>query len=131
MSARLPVVGALALLLALTAGVRPSGSYWYDGPQWSSNPVMSLQLGAPPSGNAMIDGSTTWGQPAEAAMFIWNQYMDRVQFRVIRDSTASTGLGNGVNNVFWSSRSTAGRGTRTSVSASGAAAAAPSSRPTC
>ena len=103
MSARLPFVGALALLLALTAGVRPSGGYWYDGPRWQSNPVMSLQLGAPSSGNAMIDGSTTWGQPAEAAMAIWNQYLDRVQFRVIRDSTAGTGLGNGVNNVFWSS----------------------------
>lgn len=102
MSARLPFVAALALLLALTAGVRPSGSYWYDGPRWSSNPVMSLQLGAPPSGNAMIDGSTTWGQPAEAAMVIWNQYLDRIQFRVIRDSTSGTGLGNGVNNVFWS-----------------------------
>lgn len=103
MSERLPLTSALAVLLALTAGVRPSGGYWYDGPRWQANPVMSLQLGAPPSGNAMIDGSTTWGQPAEAAMVIWNQYLDRIQFRVIRDSTAGTGLGNGVNNVFWSS----------------------------
>ena len=35
-------------------------------------------------------------------MAVWNNYLDRIQFRVIRDSTAATGLGNGVNNVFWS-----------------------------
>ena len=89
-------VGALALSVPRSAG------YWYDGPRWTSTPVMSLQLGSISNGATLIDGSTTWGQPAEAALFIWNQYLDTVQFRVIRDSTAFTGLGNRVNNVFWS-----------------------------
>lgn len=99
---RLVIIVAIAVGLVLTAGLAPSGAYWYYGPRWSSNPVMSLQLGAPSSGAALIDGSTSWGQPVEAAMAIWNDYLDRVDFRVIRDSTAATGLGNGVNNVFWS-----------------------------
>ncbi len=95
-------IAVAAFLLILTLGVTDSSSYWYFGPRWQSNPVMSLQLGAISSGASLIDGSTTWGQPAEAAMAIWNEYLDRIQFRVVRDSTASTGLCNGVNNVFWS-----------------------------
>jgi len=97
------VVIPCAMLIALVLSVPRTPAYWYDGPRWSANPVMSLQLGSISNGVTLVDGSTTWGQPAEAAMFIWNQYMDTVQFRVIRDSTASTGLGNGVSNVFWSS----------------------------
>jgi hypothetical protein len=85
----------------LTGGVGSSPAYWYDGPRWAANPVMSLQLGSV-SGGVLLDGSTTWGQPAESALSSWNGYIDTVQFRVIRDSTAATGLGNGVNNVFWS-----------------------------
>ena len=95
-------VGVILLAAVCLLCISPSRSraYWYDGAKWTTNPVMSLQLGAPTS--ALIDGSTTWGQPAEAAMAAWNDYLDGIQFRVIRDSTAATGLGNGVNNVFWS-----------------------------
>jgi len=100
---RVVSVVLLAGGLILTAGAGRAPAYWYDGPRWSVNPVMSLQFGSISNGATLIDGSTTWGQPAEAAMATWNQYMDRVQFRVIRDSTAATGLGNGVNNAFWSS----------------------------
>lgn len=97
-------IGApLAALAMIPIGAARSPAYWYDGPRWAGNPVMSLQLGSISNGVTLIDGSTTWGQPAESAMAIWNQYLDTVQFRVIRDSTAATGLGNGVNNVFWSS----------------------------
>lgn len=92
----------VALLLVLVPGVGRSFSYWYFGPRWQSNPVMNLQLGTIAGGGTLIDGSTTWGQPAEAAMSIWNQYIDRIQFRVVRDSTAGVVLGNGINNVFWS-----------------------------
>ena len=97
------VVISCAAVIAFALSVPRTPAYWYDGPRWHSNPVMSLQLGSISSGATLIDGSTTWGQPAEAAMAIWNQYMDRVQFRVIRDSTSSKGIGNGVNNAFWSS----------------------------
>ncbi|MEO8677744.1 MAG: matrixin family metalloprotease [Vicinamibacterales bacterium] len=96
------LVVALAVLVGFGVDAGRSHAYWYDGPSWQANPVMSLQLGSSSNGVTLIDGSTTWGQPAEAAMAIWNQYLDRVQFRVIRDATSATGLGNGINNVFWS-----------------------------
>lgn len=95
-------VVALVLAMVLGAGLRPSFSYWYFGPRWQSNPVMYLQLGTIAGGGTLIDGSTTWGQPAEAAMAIWNEYLDTIEFRVVRDSSAGVVLGNGINNVFWS-----------------------------
>lgn len=100
MSIRRAGIGLLSLAFLLVVAPGRSRAYWYDGAKWTTNPVMSLQLGAPTG--TLSDGSTTWGQPAEAAMAVWNNYLDRIQFRVIRDSTAATGLGNGVNNVFWS-----------------------------
>jgi hypothetical protein len=103
MSRRAVTVAIIVGTLLLVSAPRPSRAYWYDGPTWPGNPVMSLQLGSISNGVTLSDGSTTWGQPAESAMVAWNNYLDRIQFRVIRDSTAATGLGNGVNNVFWSS----------------------------
>ena len=96
------IVIAVTVLLVMGFSARPSNGYWYDGPTWQGNPVMSLQLGSITNGVTLIDGSTTWGQPAEAAMSVWNEYLDRVEFRVIRDATSATGLGNNINNVFWS-----------------------------
>ena len=58
---------SLAVGLILTAGARRAPAYWYDGPSWPSNPVMSLQFGSISNGVTLTDGSTTWGQPAEAA----------------------------------------------------------------
>jgi hypothetical protein len=72
------------------------GQAWPDG-----SVVMHLQLGS--SGGSLIDGSTSWGKSAESALAEWNSYVRRVQFQVVRDSTAPTGDGNGTNNVFWSS----------------------------
>src|SRR6266508_4836632 len=68
---------------------------WPDG-----SIVMQLQLG---SSGTLSDGSSSWGESAEAALASWNNYLGRVQFRVVRDSSAATGNGNGTNNVFWSS----------------------------
>jgi hypothetical protein len=59
---------------------------------------MHLQLGA--SGH-LADGSESWGQSAESALGIWNQTITKVQFQIVRDSTAPRGDGNGVNNVFF------------------------------
>ena len=49
------------------------------------------------------DRGSCWGQSAEGALATWNTYLNRVQFRVVRDSTAPTGDNNGYNNVFFSS----------------------------
>ncbi len=73
-----------------------AGDQWPDG-----SVVMQMQLRS--LNGTLADGSTSWGAPAEAALAMWNVYLDRVQFRVVRDSTASISGGNGLNNVFWGS----------------------------
>ncbi|MEP7304031.1 MAG: matrixin family metalloprotease [Acidobacteriota bacterium] len=73
-----------------------SGGTWRDGAI-----VMQLQLGS--SNGALIDGFTSWGASAESALATWNGYLSRVEFRVVRDSTAGVAMTNGSNNVFWSS----------------------------
>ena len=102
MSVRRLLTIAATIAACLLVGPRLARGYWYFGPTWPGNPVMHLQLGTFSGGGTLIDGSTTWGQPAEAALAIWNRYLDRIQFRVVRDSTSPVVLGNGINNVFWS-----------------------------
>ncbi len=67
---------------------------WPDG-----TVTMQLQLG---TSGRLTDGSASWGESAESALAAWNQSISRVQFRVVRDSPAPRGDGNGVNNVFFS-----------------------------
>lgn len=96
------VVSVALVIVAVVSHGDPAGGYWLDGPKWRDGvAVMHLQLGSP--SNALIDGSTTWGAPAETALAIWNLYMETLQFRVVRESTAGIGARNGINNVFWSS----------------------------
>ncbi|HKB12490.1 MAG TPA: matrixin family metalloprotease, partial [Vicinamibacterales bacterium] len=72
-----------------------TGSHWPDG-----SIVMQLQLG---SSGPLLDGTSSWGDSAEAALATWNSVVSRAQFRVVRDSAAPTGRANGYNNVLFSS----------------------------
>jgi matrixin len=67
---------------------------WTDG-----SIVMHLQLG---SSGTLMDGRSSWNSSAEDALATWNNYINRVKFRVVRDSTVPTGDNNGYNNVFFS-----------------------------
>ncbi len=67
---------------------------WPDG-----TVAVNLQLG---SSSRLMDGSASWGESAESALAAWNRNISRLQFTVVRDSTAPKGDGNGVNNVFFS-----------------------------
>lgn len=94
-----PPLAALALLFAGASAASVSGfvlfsDLWPDG-----TVVMNLQLG---SSARLTDGSTSWGASAESALASWNQYIGRVKFTVVRDSTAAKGDGNGINNVLFS-----------------------------
>src|SRR5262249_25631078 len=94
--------GTIAVACGATAvfSVR-LGSYVYSGRAWPRrNIVMQMQLGS--SNGTLIDGSDSWGTAAEGALASWNNYMGRVSFRVVRNSTAAIAGGNGQNNVFWS-----------------------------
>jgi hypothetical protein len=81
------------------AGSIGLSSYALFGERWPDGVItMHLQLG--PS-SRLTDGSTSWGESAESALADWNQYSGRVQFRMVRDSTAPRGDGNNFNNVFF------------------------------
>jgi len=70
---------------------------------WSASTTsvtMQLQLGS--SSGTLLDGATSWGQVIEAALSDWNQYLQRLQFKFVRDSTVPIGDGTGLNNVFFS-----------------------------
>jgi hypothetical protein len=93
----------IAIALVTGCGVVVPQAWWTLGSQWAwggGSIVMHLQVGTPSI--TLIDGSTTWGGPNEAAMSIWNTYLPRVSFQVVRNSTVSIRDGDGVNSVFWS-----------------------------
>jgi hypothetical protein len=87
-----------ALLLLVAASAVVSG--YSAGPQsWpSGNVVMHLALGA---SGSLRDGASSWGQSAEAALSVWNDYLNRSRFTVIRDSTSARSERNLINNVFF------------------------------
>lgn len=88
-----------AIACVLTASVTAS-AYVLFNDRWPDGTVtMHLQLTYPSS--SLTDGSGSFTASAESALAAWNQSMTRVQFRVVRDSSALKGDGNGVNNVFF------------------------------
>jgi hypothetical protein len=90
---------AAALVVAGAAAAGLSAYVLFDDPWPDGTVVLNLQLGPSPH---LTDGSANWGASAESALASWNQVISRVQFTVVRDSTAPKGDGNGVNNVFFS-----------------------------
>ena len=99
-AARALRIGALAAVIVAAPASAPSWYRQYD--PWPNGSVnMQLQLGS--NSGTLIDGTTSWGQSAEYAMSAWNAVMANFEFRVTRDSTAPTGLGNRWSNVFWDS----------------------------
>jgi hypothetical protein len=94
---RLALAAGVAILLSGSIGAYSLLSYkWPDG-----TILMQMQLGS--QSGTLIDGSTSWSAAVEPAMSSWNSQVSRVEFRVIRDSTAARGDGNGQNNVFFDS----------------------------
>jgi Matrixin len=89
---------ACALLATMLTVPAASGFAFLNG-RWPDRSItMHLQLGA---SSRLSDGSESWGQSAESALAAWNQTITTLQFQIVRDSTASRGDGNGVNNVFF------------------------------
>ena len=90
------LVTALALLDTPTAAYIKYGQFW---PTTTNTISMQLQLGS--SSGALINGCSSWGCAAERALGDWNQFLNRLQFSAVRDSTAAIEDGNAVNNVFY------------------------------
>lgn len=87
-------VGAVLAAAGMAWGYALLGSRWA-----TTRPVIELQLGA---SGTLIDGSASWNAVAERALATWNRKVARVQFLVVRNSTAPIADGNGRNNVFFS-----------------------------
>jgi hypothetical protein len=92
-------IAALALACACAGAAGLSAYVLLSDPWADGTVVMNLQLGASAH---LTDGSSSWGTSAESALAAWNQAISRVQFTIVRDSTAPRGDGNNVNNVFFS-----------------------------
>jgi Matrixin len=89
---------ACALLATMLTVPAASGFAFLRG-RWPDGSVtMHLQLG---TAGRLSDGSESWGQSAESALAAWNQAITRLQFQIVRDSTAPKGDGNGINNVLF------------------------------
>src|SRR4051812_8297089 len=90
----------LVIALFLVAVCGGLDAYVFIGDRWpDGSVVMQLQLG---TSGTLLDGSDSWGVSAEDALARWNANISRVQFRVVRDSTAPIGSNNGYNNAFFS-----------------------------
>ena len=88
------------VFVSVAAGAVSTPAFVLFEERWPDGTVtMQLQLG---TSGRLTDGSASWGDSAESALAAWNQSISRVQFRVVRDSGAPKGDGNGVNNVFFS-----------------------------
>lgn len=96
LAAFVALAAALALLDAPASAFVKYGQFW---PATATAITMQLQLGS--SSGALINGCANWGCAAERALTDWNVFLNRIQFTVVRDSTAPTGDGNVLNNVFY------------------------------
>jgi hypothetical protein len=90
------VIAAGFVLSASPAAYSLLGSRWPDG-----SVVMQMQLGS--SSGTLLDGSTSWESAIEPALARWDEHLSRLEFRVVRESTATRALNNDLNNVFFDS----------------------------
>lgn len=82
-----------ATALAPLFGYLLSGTSWPIG----STIVMQLELGA--TNVVLQDGLGTWNGSAANSLSLWNQYLKRVHFGWVNNSTAPKGAHNGFNTV--------------------------------
>ncbi|HZZ19384.1 MAG TPA: matrixin family metalloprotease [Opitutaceae bacterium] len=72
-------------------------------PFWPNGTVaMQLQLDTTPLASPLTDGSTSWGQVAQAALTDWNSHISKIQLSGVANSSAPIAENNGYNNVFFS-----------------------------
>lgn len=93
---------ALSLLAACCVAVAAAFGFALEGQTWpqDSNVTMQLSLGG---NQTLIDGYTSFNQSAEDALARWNTHLDRFNFSVVRESSATPRDGDRLNSVFFSS----------------------------
>ncbi|MBA2271832.1 MAG: matrixin family metalloprotease [Chthoniobacterales bacterium] len=90
------LVGSAFAVAAGAFGYTLTGQTWPQG----STVTMHLSLGGD---QTLIDGSTSFGESAENGLAQWNQYLSRLQYSVVRNSSLTPQSGDRRNSVFFSS----------------------------
>lgn len=94
-------LGFATSLILLTAAM-PAFGYAFIGSTWPFGTSIPMQLSLGPTSVHLQDGSGTWNNSAAAALELWNQQLQGVQFSGTQTS-ATTGYNHdGVNTVFFS-----------------------------
>ena len=96
-----PWLGGLAVAAAIAALTIPGGAYTLTGERWTAGTTVTMHMQMGSSSLSLIDGSTTWNAVGENAMAAWNSRAN-IAFGIIRDSSSGISLGNGINNVYFS-----------------------------
>lgn len=96
---RLPVAVAIAALFAGAVAVR---GYVILRPElrWQDGPIQVHEQITGGTAGPLLDGSASLNVAFENALQTWNQYLGRIQFVPVRDSTVTVGDGDDVSNVF-------------------------------
>ena len=66
--------------------IHPSFGYAVEGESWTPNRTVVMHLSLPPGGGPFQDGFASFGESAEDALNIWNQYLAHMKFAVDRNS---------------------------------------------
>lgn len=94
-------LAGLAVALFVTAGADTARGFARFGSTWATGGVpMHMQL---PGSSSLTDGSAHFAAAVTAAMTIWNNTVNRVQFAPVQDSTIARGDGDSFNQVFFDS----------------------------
>lgn len=92
---------SVALLLAIGA-VRSASGFVQTGSSWPFGTRIDMQLSLGPTAVTLQDGSATWNNCAAAALEIWNQHLEAVQFGAKQTSGTTGSGGDGLNTTFFS-----------------------------
>ena len=96
-----PWLCGLAVAAAIAALTIPGGAYTLTGARWTAGTTVTMHMQMGSSSLSLIDGSTSWNAVGENALAAWNSRAN-IAFGIDRNSSSGISLGNGINNVYFS-----------------------------
>lgn len=97
-------VGILVLNVVFLTVARQVHAYYASGSErWQKGDVVFHLLLGNVTNGTLSDGSTTWDRVAGDALAVWNQYLDRIQFRTAAVPVNDSTFGDGRNSASWGS----------------------------
>lgn len=101
MPAKRPLTSKVLLSLAgCSLAAAAALGFVLEGQTWPQDSIVTMQLSL--GGNqTLIDGFSSFNESAEDGLARWNQYMDHLQFSVVRNSSVKPTDGDRKNSVFF------------------------------